>query len=136
MLRLRIPIFKEIQYILLNEPINSNTQERIEKLIYSQLVDSSSDKVAPEILNIKFDKLSSRFNELVINKTQDIKLYLDRLRISTSDISDDLGSLNQEAQIIDYHRKSIYNKLSKNDFINWMLYTFLLIITYNDVDLE
>lgn len=118
MLRLRIPIFKEIQYILLNEPINSNTQERIEKLIYSQLVDSSSDKVAPEILNIKFDKLSSRFNELVINKTQDIKLYLDRLRISTSDISDDLGSLNQEAQIIDYHRKSIYNKLSKNDFIN------------------
>lgn len=135
-MRLRIPIFKEIQYILLNEPINSNTQERIEKLIYSQLVDSSSDKVAPEILNIKFDKLSSRFNELVINKTQDIKLYLDRLRISTSDISDDLGSLNQEAQIIDYHRKSIYNKLSKNDFINWMLYTFLLIITYNDVDLE
>ena len=132
---LNLFIFSNLVDILENNPINHDTQIKIERLIFEQFNVYTSNKESPLVLGVEFSKFSGKFNEHCLNKVEEINIYLDKLKNnlnSNKKIDKDLEWLKGNL-IYDYYLKEIINTAHFKDITSVMLFILFTVITFNDI---
>jgi DNA-dependent RNA polymerase len=130
-------IFQRLKYILDNKPFNRDTQEEIERYIFSQVTNFLNEKDDLLILGVNNSILSIELKKFCMDKSLDLNHSLNKLNRmfkSKKSVNKDLHKLKSSKTIMDFYLKSIFNTVSNNCLIDSMLYIFLLVITYNNVN--
>lgn len=128
-------IFVKLAYILNNEPLNEDTQIKIEKLLFSQR-NFFGNKKEVNIFGVDTSKYTKDFNIYCLDKENKLIIYLKRLLEnlnSNKRIDKDVNLLIRNKDINNYYMRAILNEVDHNEIINFLFYTFFTIITYNDV---
>jgi hypothetical protein len=124
-------IFANIENILNNKPINSNTQIEIERFLYNQGEHILKDV---NVLGVNINNLNSTVKNYYFEKSEILKIYLNKLRnsLNSKDIEFYIDS-NSTTKKYDYYSSLIINKVNVNVIVGLMLYIFLKVVTYNNI---
>lgn len=128
-------IFKDLKRFIENNPINSDTQRKIESFILSQYNWWESVKPSHSVLSIDMDIFTPKFNKFLLEKRELIYSYVAKVKMSKSipklKSSDPLSSKNNV-----YYLNKIINTLDNNKIMDLILYNFFKLVTYNEGDYE
>jgi len=125
--------------ILENNPINKETQNKIEVYLFNQYKDLAMKQGKTFSSDVDIGLLNKEFKEYCFSKVDDFNYYIDGLRNSLNSnkkINKNIDSLNKSVDIHDFYSKKLLNTLNNEEIINFMFYTIFLIITFNDMILE
>lgn len=133
---LTLSIFKHLRIFLDNNPLNVNTQKKIESFILSQYKWWESIKPSYSVLDINMDLFTSKFNNFFLEKREVIYSYLDKVKQNNKTIyklksKDILSSKNNM-----FYLNKIINKLENEKILDLILYNFFKLVTYNNSDYE
>lgn len=129
-------LFTKIINLLENEPMNEETQLKIERFLHNQFKDFLSNKEKnPLIMGVDTQVFNSKFNKFCIDKVKELLVYLGKSKnILNSDknLNKGVDSLSNN-ETLNYLFRNIVNKINENEFINIMLYTLFLVATHNGI---
>jgi hypothetical protein len=125
-------IFTNIEKILDSCPINEKTQIEIEKFLYNQGIHILQDT---DVLGVKINYLNNNIKTYCFEKTEILNLYITKFRkiLNNKDVESYLNSKSMTKKY-HYYTFQIINTVNKNDIINIMLYGFLKIVTYYNIN--
>jgi len=125
-------VFTNIEKILDQNPINRNTQIEIEKFLHNQCMHILEDI---NVLGVNINYLNSNIKTYCYEKSELIKVYLNKYsKESNQKYLASLINSKSKTKNYDYFSIKIINTLDKNETINIMLYIFLKIVTYCDIN--
>lgn len=125
--------------ILENNPINKDTQNKIEVYLFNQYKDLAMKQGRTFSSDVDIGLLSKEFKEYCFSKVDEFNYYIDGLRNSLNSnekLNKNIDSLNKSVDIHDFYSKKLLNTLNNEEIINFMFYTIFLIVTFNDMILE
>lgn len=128
-------IYQSLTLFIEKNPINLDTQLKIESFLMSQYTAWKMSKRSHSVLGVDLQMFTSRFNNFLLEKKELLGLYINKIRRSKSKFElkseDPLSSKNNI-----YYLRLIINNLDTNTIINLILYEFLKLLTYNDSDYD
>ncbi len=128
-------IFKHLRTFLDNNPINASTQKKIESYILSQYKGWQSIKPSYSVLDVNMDIFTPKFNSFFLEKRKLIYSYLDKVKHNKS-ISKLKSKNPLSAQNNMYYLNKIINKLENEKIVDFILYNFFKLVTYNNSEYE
>jgi hypothetical protein len=132
---LNLFLFTNIINILENEPINSDTQLKIERFLYVQFDEFLTNKESFLVSDIDTKIFTGKFNHYCMDKVNELSVYIRKRRNalnSSKKLVKEMGELSVN-QINNYLLKNILNKVEIKDIINIMLYILFRVATYNNL---
>ena len=129
-------IYNNIINIIENNPINNDTQYKIENYLINQYKDLIFNKDKLYISDIDFSLFNKEFKNYCFSKIDEFNSYLNLLRDNLNSNKTYNKNINDFTQSIDIHNfyiKNIFNKLNNKEIISYMFYVLFLVVTYNDM---
>lgn len=128
-------IFKHLRIFLDNNPINANTQAKIESFILSQYSWWESIKPSYTVLDTNMDIFTPKFNNFLIEKRELIYSYLEKVKHNKNSSKlkskDPLSPKNNM-----FYFNKLINTLGSGKILDLILYNFFKLVTYNNSDYE
>lgn len=125
--------------ILENNPINSETQIKLENFLYNQFKDLANKKDKVLVSNVDFSLFNSEFKHYCYSKVSEFSTYLDLLRESLDSnqkLNQDIEKIVKSVDIHDYYIKKLLNNMSDKEIISYLFYLLFLVVTFNNMILE
>lgn len=127
-------IFKYLAVFIEKNPINTDTQTKIESFLLSQYTWWDTSKPSHSILDVDMSIFTPKFNKFLLEKRELLSSYITKTKSKSPVIlksEDPLSPKNNPCYLY-----KIINNLDENIIINLVLYNFLKLLTYNDGDYE
>jgi len=125
-------IFKNINIFLEENPLNTDTQKKIESFVFDQYNKWESVKPSTKFLGIDMNIFTPKFSKLLTEKILLIKSYIKKAKLNKEfDIKSDNEHLSY-----DYYLHLIINRLDDNKIISLIMYYFCKLATYKDGEYE
>lgn len=125
--------------IIVNNPINNNTQILIERFLYDQfekiLADNAghSNKIG---LGVDASKFTGGFKSYCLDKYPQMKIYIKNLRDTLnkkSSLNKDVNELKSQRDKHDYYLKLILNNIKDEKIMNCMFYSIFKVVCFNNM---
>jgi len=133
-------IYNNLSFIMKNNPVNKDTQLKIENFLFNQFKSITEEKLNQKVLisDVDFNIFNSKFKEFCFDKVDEFNIHLNKLRISLNNNNKykDINKLKNKTDIHSFFIKEFLNKLDNNVFINSMFYIIFLVVTFNNMVLE
>jgi len=130
-------IFNNLINIIKENPVNEDTQLKIENYLINQYKFLADSKDADKISGIDVSLFNKELKEYCFSKRDDFDFYLDSLRESlNSNTKLDINKLVKSVDIHDYYIRQILNGLTNEEIISYIFYVLFLILTYNGMILD
>jgi DNA-directed RNA polymerase len=128
-------IFDTLKTFIENNPVNSETQKKIESFIQSQYNWWNSGKASYSILDINTDIFTPKFSAILMEKRDLIYSYLSKLKNNKNIIKikseDPLSNKNHI-----YYLNKVIQTLDVDRIMNLILYNFFKLVSYSDSEFE
>lgn len=132
-------VFRNIVDILEKNPINQDTQMKLERYVRNQFTEFIENKKVPIVLGINSQFINSKFNDYIHDKILELKTLLTKrkklFKSKNFCAVDDIKSLSNKG-LLEFILKDIFNNLKIEDFINICIYTLLFVVTHNNIFLN
>lgn len=125
--------------IIENNPINTETQFKLENYLFNQYKDLAYNKEIVYISDVDFSIFNKEFKVYCFSKVNEFEFYLDGLRESLNldkKLNKGIDSLTKSVDIHDFYIKKLLNILSNKEIINFLFYILFLVVTFNKIILE
>lgn len=132
-------VYNNLLNILENNPINYDTQLKIENYLLNQYKDLAMRKGKVYISDIDFSLFNKEFKEYCFSKLDEFNHFLDLLRESLNSdkkLNKGIESLVKNVDIHNYYIKVVMNNLNNEEIISYLFYVLFLVVTYNDMVLN
>ena len=127
-------LYSNLKDILVNNPINNNTQILIEKFLIDQFEklfseggnENSSKNKTINVLGVDISRFTGGFKRYCINKRDDIKSYIQSLRYKLNEdikLNKDLNKIKRKIDIFNYYFKLIINNIPEEKIMSCLFYS-------------
>lgn len=127
-------VFVGIANILENNPVNNETQIKLERFIRNQFTEFIQNKKSPTVLDIDSGLINYKFSQYFFEKSSELSNLLSkRKKILNSKIfKEDIKSLGNN-DLLNLISRDIFNTIKVEEYINVIAYSLLFIITHNNI---
>lgn len=128
-------IYNKLIDIINGNPINSDTQIKIERFLIDQYSDLATKREDVLIMGVRFNKFTGEYKKYCFEIVDRINFYLDNFRqkLNCDDSLKEVNILTKERDIFDYYIKVILNELKSTDISGLMLYVLYIVVTYENI---
>ena len=133
-------VYSNIRDILVNNPVNNNTQiliekflvDQFEKLLNENYIDGKQKNL--NVLGVDISRFNGTFKKYCLDKSYDIKKSLNNLRNMLNEdnnLKKDLKDIKTKFNIFNYYFKLIINNISDEKFMSCLFYSVFKVVSFN-----
>jgi len=132
-------LYSNLIDIMVNNPINENSQRLIEKFLIDQfekLVDevSNNSKDMVSALGVDINLFNGKFKEYCMDKKGEIKSYIKNLRDKLNDdriLDKDVNEIKTKIDIYNFYFKLIMNEVNNSEIQSCLFYSLFKVVSFN-----
>lgn len=127
-------IFTGIVKLFKDNPVNYQTQIKLERFIRNQFIDFIQNKERPTVMDIDSGLINYKFNQYFFGQISELSILLNKKKVSLNKrtFRKDIKSLSNN-DLLDLISKDIFNTLKIEEYINIIAYGLLYVITHNNI---
>lgn len=130
-------VFNNLINIIKENPINENTQLKIENYLFNQynVLAENKDKVL--VSGVDFSLFSKELKDYCFTKSDELDTYLNLLRENlNSNVETDINKITKPVDIHNYYIREVISNLNNKEIISYIFYIIFLVLTYNGMILD
>jgi hypothetical protein len=132
-------LYSNLIDIMVNNPINENSQRLIEKFLMDQFEKlvievSNNSKDMVNVLGVDIHLFNGKFKEYCIDKQGEIKSYINNLRDKLNDdrkLDKDVNEIKTKIDIYNFYFKLIMNEVNNSEIQSCLFYSLFKVVSFN-----